>query len=289
MTRTTLAVLMWLSLAAPLQAAGAAPSPEPADPEQVARLAEAGAMELALALIDAHQPAPPEAADWIDWERLRLTLLQRQERWRELVARAEALPASAPAAFRRWADARRAEAELASGRADAARAVLVGLIWGDAIADSAELARWRRSLIQAYLAADANADAYTALLRYEQDYAPDDADWKRLRARVLLAVERPQEARASLGSDPAPEARPLYLLAAMRSGAMTPAAVRKEAERAALTKGVGAAVRAELWVAAAEAARLSGDPEGELGHLAQAVASGAPAGSLLQADSSRLW
>jgi len=284
MTRATLTLLILL-----LAAGARAQEPTPAEPAAVERLAEAGAVELALVLVDAHQGPAPAPGPWVAWERLRLQLLEDQGRWRDLAARAATLPSDLPVEFLRWAGTRRAEAHLALGEGDAALGVARALIWSAHPPSRDELSHWRRLLLRAYLAADRGGDAYTTLVRYEQDYAPNDAEWKRLRARVLLAVQRPQQARASLGTDADPRARPLYLLAALHSGAMTPKAVRHEAQRAAAAKQASPAVRAQLLAAAAEAARLSRDPEGELGHLAEALAVAAPPSGPLKVDGQRLW
>lgn len=280
--------LILFSLVLWLSAPGAFAEPS-LDPARVGRLAEAGAVELALGLIDAHQPPAAELPAWVEWERLRIELLLRQRRWRAVISRADTLPAGAPPEFARWVAARRAEAHLGLGDGRGALAALRGLLWDGEPGAGEAFARWRRLLVEAYLTADLPADAYTALLRYEQDYAPEDADWNRLRARVLLAVERPQEARATLGSDPDPRSRPLYLLAALHSGALAPETVAQEARRAATAKDLDRGVRAQLWAAAAEAARLSGDAAAELEYLAEALAGGALESGRLRVDGVRLW
>lgn len=254
---------------------------------RIERLAAAGATELALKLLDQGQTQLDEAQAWSRWERVRMELLAHTERWSALLARSEALSSDLPPSFLQWAHTQQARADLAMNRGEAAIATLRRLIWNsDAEAD--ELPEWRRMLVRAYLSAGLARDAATTVLRYEQDYGPTDSEWRRLRARVLLANDRPQEARGLLGGDADPEARPLYLLAALRSGASTPQHTARQAEGLAQDKDTPRPVRAELWAVAALAESARGGYEAQLRALASAVAVGGGSG-LLAVDGKKLW
>lgn len=276
----------WLLLAVlAVPAAGAAQGGDQL--ARIQRLADAGATELALKLLDEGQAQVADPAQWARWERARVEFLVQAERWRELLSRTDALPAQLPSEFVQWARTQEAQAALALN--DGARAVRIlrRLIWTDG-RQADELAEWRRMLVRAYLSAGLAQDAAKAVLRYEQDYEPTDLAWRRLRARVLLANDRPQEARALLGEDAGGEARALYLLAALRSAAMTPAQAARQAEAAAQKKNLPRAVQAELWAVAAVALAAEGAHEQRLAALANAVAAGGSSG-LLVADGARLW
>lgn len=254
---------------------------------RIERLASAGASELALQLLDQEQIHLKDPAAWARWEQVRIELLAQAERWQELQQRVQDLPGNVPANFLRWARGQQVRANLALGQGEHAIGILRRLIWS-AGNETDELPEWRRQLVRAYLDADRPADAATAVLRYEQDYGPTDPDWRRLRARVLLANDRPQEARALLGDDRAPEAQALYLLAAMRSGALTPQETAQRAATQAQRAGIARTVRAELWVVAARAQAALGAYEEQLQALANAIGAGGSTG-LLAADGSTLW
>ncbi len=277
--------ILWLLVLLGSQVAAAAK-----DVDQLARiqtLADAGATELALKLIDENQAKIVDPGQWAHWERARMELLADAGRWQALLSRADALPAQVPATFLQWARAQEARAALHMN--DGARAVrlLRRLIWSYG-RDADELSEWRRLLVRAYLSTGLPQDATKTVLRYEQDYEPTDLEWRRLRARVLLANDRPQEARALLGTDANGEARALYLLAALRSAAMTPAETARQAQTAAQAKDVPNATQAELWAVAAAAWKAEGAHEQRLAALASAVAAGGSSG-LVVADGPRLW
>lgn len=254
---------------------------------RIERLATAGATELALKLVEQGQAQVQQPARWARWEQARMEMLLRAERWQALFDRAQQLPAGMPSQFLRWARAQQARAAMALGLGQAAVTILRRLIWsGDA--DSDRLADRRRALVQAYLSADLPADAATAAVRYEQDYAPSDPDWRRLRARVLLANDRPLEARQVLGGDAGIEAQALYLLAALRSAAIAPDEAVRQAQRLAKAEGTPRNVRAELWALIARAHDFKGEHEPQLRALAKAIAAGGASG-VLAADGPQFW
>lgn len=254
---------------------------------RIERLAAAGATELALTLLEEGQAGLQEPQRWSRWERARIDVLARAERWPALMQRVESLPPGLPADFLQWARTRQAQAAVALDQGERAVAILRRLIWSRT-PDSDQLAQWRRALVQAYLSAGQPGDAATALMRYEQDYAPTDPEWRRLRARVLLANDRPVEARRVLGDDTGVEARALYLLAALRSAAVTPKEAIRQAEVLAQNKTTPRSVRAELWALVAVAHDFQGDHEQQLRALAKAVAAGGASG-VLAADGRHLW
>ncbi len=276
-------LLLLVRLASPVAAAEK-------DVDQLARiqiLADAGATELALKLLDEDQAKVVDPGKWARWERARMEMLAAAGRWQALLSRADALPVQLPATFLQWARTQEARAALQLNDGDRAVRLLRRLIWRYG-RDADELAEWRRLLVRAYLSAALPQDATKTVRLYEQDYEPTDLEWRRLRARVLLANDRPQQARALLGNDAGGEARALYLLAALRSGAMTPAETARQAQGAAQAKNVPAAMQAELWAVAAAAWKAKGAHEQHLAALANAVAAGGSSG-LVVADGPRLW
>src|SRR5512134_1552424 len=117
--------------------AAAALAATAADPlDGARRLATTGTPRLALDLVDKSQPTDSSAPHWAEWEALRCSLLARLNRSRELVKRAERLPAGvAPPALRECLlPALRATAASAEGvraRRYAARMLWQGTVSAD--------------------------------------------------------------------------------------------------------------------------------------------------------------
>ncbi len=224
-----------------------------ADPFQdIVTLAEQGSPALALHLIDQQQNSV--ASDWAAWEKARILIYQQRRDWPSLVRRvqtlvADALPGAAPdnlpLAFVHWALTQGAAAQLALGQGAAAREWLLRLIWQPAApatasvddqlsADSHTMRQWRRMVIHSYIVDGRAEDAYTAMLRYQQDYGSvADLQTRLLQAHVLLLVGRAADAAALLVDVQEPSARALYLLARLRSGDSKPENILQQAHQLA--------------------------------------------------------
>lgn len=242
--------------------------------EQVQTLAEAGAPELALWVIDREQPdAAQDTETWMGWERERVRILRERGRWRAAIQRLSALPEGLPEEFRAWAQTERAAAHVSLDEGGAALELLRGLIWASPNPPQGEtLAGHRRLIIRAYLAADRVADARTAALRYGQDYGAGDADWRRLRSRVLLHAGDPGAAARLLAQDQGHESDPLYLLAQLESRAQPPRLVQRTATRLAREEGLRPGTRRRLWAVAARAAGRADDGAEQIQALSRAIA-----------------
>lgn len=184
-------------------------------------LAAAGAAQLAASLYDTYQPdVNDDPRGWMAWERSRVAILERQEEWAAINMVLSELPASLPDGFRDWAATHRALALLKQGASAQARQLLAERIWQGS--DLSRLKTWRELIIQSYLTEGRYADAYAAMLRYRQDYGNGGREEALMRARVLLANERPADVEQELQVwKQTPEAQALILLARLRSG--TPA------------------------------------------------------------------
>jgi len=232
--------------------------------DQISALAQAGAPQLALALLDRNEPKPTQDADgWMAWERERIAILEARSDWQGIVAHLSHIPAALPAAFQQWASTHRADALLKLDRPVAAREALRRLIWGTPGAPKKTLAAWRRLVIRSYLAEGRADDAYAAMLRYRQDYGADPQAVE-LIAQVMLTEGHPGDAVPLLGGVKDVRGRALRLLAALRSAASPPRAVREQSRK--LLKATGETVQTrELVIAVvAEAAHRSGDYSGEV-------------------------
>jgi hypothetical protein len=294
--RTTLASLALLIVAGaslagpaapPAAAPAAAPVPAPPPPPwsaalaEVERLARAGALDLALARLDAAQPVAEQAlAEWSDWERARLDILRARRDWRGLVARTASLPAGVDPALREQAATVRVDALLELGDGAAARAAIVALLWGDEVPPPELVDRWRRQLVRSYAVAGDQADAAVAIQRHRQDDPQGAAGWSTLEAELLLRAGEPKRARRALaaGADPAAGARGearaqlLAALAGLRAGSDPAGAVFERAVKLASAKDLIARDRALAWAVAAEAAATQGNAAARIAALERGLA-----------------
>lgn len=234
--------------------------------EQLEDLAAGGAPRLALALLEAEQPAwQDDAAGWMEWERSRVQLLAAGADWQTLHDRLGRHPDGLSPEFFRWAQTWRARALIELGQGAAARRLLRLLLWGGN-GNDLELTAWRRLVIQSYRADGRGDDAYAAMLRYRHDYGRGGQEDALLSAQVLLGQGRAADAAEVLHGLDLREARPLQLLARLRSGQWEARRVQREARALLQEKGLPLALRQQAEAVAAEAAQGAADP------AAQAIA-----------------
>lgn len=258
-------------------------------------MAQAGASTLALQLLDDHQPdGAPAGAEWMRWERARIAILQSHADWHAVIERLTNLPREVSPDFARWAMEQRARAHLELGEGRPARELLSSLIWGAAEPIEAEtLADWRRGIIRAYLLEGRVEDAYTALVRYRQDYGDAGAGWDVLAAQVLLRANRPAEAMRVLEAERNPEGEGLHLLARLRAGA-DQGAVLDDALKLAADIQLPPAVRFQAAAVAVAIADHRGDKAARAEALEYALAlqTGVTERDplfVLSADAEHLW
>lgn len=274
--------------------AGLAGNPAHADgsDDDITTLIRHGAPQLAQTLIDRYQAETDgDAAGWAHWEKQRIALHLALEEWEDVVKRAEALPPDTADDVRKWAQTRAAEAELALGNPAAARERLARLIWApEESLGAAQLAEWRRLIIESYLAEQRSGDAALALQRYQQDTVQPDEEETRLIARGWFAEGRAAEAADLLAEKTDLESRALALLAELRSQRDAPDRIAAQARALALADGGEPAARRKLWAVAAEAARLGADDATRIDALERALTFGhGAAGDELLVNADILW
>ena len=231
---------------------------------EIRAVVEGGAPGLALRIMDRQQAALKlDQPRWLIWERQRLEIYAAMGDWATLIIRVEQLPKTLPNEYRRWAMTQQAHAHHELKQGQQARFIIRHLL----IASASQLdeqtpvwiQRWRRSIIQSYLADGLVQDAYTAIIRFQQDYPVQSEDLL-LRAKVLLMSERPEEAMELLEKyRTKAEAAMLYLLAELRSQQQTPIEVIKAGLQQIRDKEQDKTVRTALWGVVAEAAQQAAD------------------------------
>ena len=238
-----LSILVCLAAAVPASARAAAE-----DPVAVRRIAEAGALETALARIDVSQPTDVISAAWAEWEGLRCDVLGRLHRRAQLLARVAALPsaAAAPSLNVCLVEASRASAQSEPGLS---REYAARLLW-QRNATPAEVRSARLAVVETYVAERRTDEAFRSMLRFQQDYQPLDAATAERFVDVLLDLDRDRDALNWLNRLDQTSAARLRLQ--LRSAALSPEAAIKQA-RAALTRQPHAA----YWKVVYEAASRS--------------------------------
>lgn len=227
-----------------------------ADLARVQVIAQGGATQLALRLVDKHQPPRSKEVEWTVWEKQRLAIYQMEEQWNTLALRVEDYPDNLAVEFRHPAMLTAARAYLNDNNMIAARSMLRRLIWQEQ-ATPETTAHARRLVIRSYLQENNIDDAQTALLRYKQDYKPRSAAWQLLHAQVLLRADKPKDAYDVLLGNQSHEGRLLRTLAGLRGSLLTPAKALVEAKRLTVLASNKPELAQQMWSLVAEAAIAS--------------------------------
>jgi hypothetical protein len=250
------------------------------DPTSVRAMINAGAVELALARIEALQPRDAPAARWADWEGLRCDALARLKRHDAVLARAAALPAGAAGAPLGTCLVAATQAALALNEPGAARAYAAQLLW-QRTATPAELRDVRLGVIESYIAERRGDDAFRSMLRFQQDYQPLERGVADRFAEALIDIGMDRDALNWLGRTD--QVSPALLRLQLRGSMLTPDAAIAQA-RAALARNPDPA----YWRAIHEAAVRSGNGPLQIEALERVLQSvGNPAAARDNAD--RLW
>ena len=198
-------------------AAGAQANPDDLF-ERVNLLAENGATQLALKLLDGSQPPVEDTENWLRAEQTRFSIFRKQGDWEKLTRRLDKVPAELPSIHQHRLFTHAVEVLLKSGQGIEARKYLRDLIWRGS-GDSVQISYWRRLLIRSYLIQDQIADAQIAMSRYQREYAPTDQNWSYLYGLTLLKSGSFEQAAAQLSLVQNARARVLGLLSRLRAGA----------------------------------------------------------------------
>jgi hypothetical protein len=167
--------------------------------------------------------------------------MYRLNRHQELAQRIAGLPAGVPPGVARFCLLQGARAAIAVAQGAAARDLLARLLWQNETSGE-ELRQARLLVIETYLAEDKPRDAYTLMLRYQQDYKPVDRDTAARFVDGLLAGGMQKEAVNWFSQ--LDEASPVKLLLRLQTNLVTPDAAIVQA-RAGLAKG---GTPAAYWV-----------------------------------------
>jgi hypothetical protein len=144
---------------------------------------------------------------------------------------------------------------LKQGEGEAARVLLLPLIWGVAGNDQTTLAELRRLVIMSYLVEGRQVDAHSAMLRYEQDYSDAvDPAWIAIKARVMVADGQPDAAALVAVVSAEPEGKAVYALARFKGSAAMDEQLLQQGMAALNNIGLDQPLRQQLLAAALEKA-----------------------------------
>lgn len=189
----------------------------------------AGAPHLALSIVNQAQ-GDMRGATWYEWESLRLSLLSASHQAPQILARSRLYTADVPRDFQQKALGHLAWAELELKHGAEVRRSLSQLLWQfDLLAADQQWAR--RLVIRSYLLDHRADEAYRAMLRYDQDYAPIGREVATEFVQGLLVEGRANEALSWLPQlDPAGA---IALRLKLKAGLSPASAVLKQAQTGA--------------------------------------------------------
>jgi len=254
-----LSLLLATLLAQPLKAASI---------EEVSGIARSGAVELAMELMDRHQPAVDEdPVAWMRWERERLFLYRSRSHWQAMEDRVSGYPEDLNRDFLRWANTERVRALLALDEPQAAREVLRTLMWSTNPGDQERQRPWRRLVVESYLEAGDAAAARSALRRFRQDFSDDEDETRRMEARLYLQEEDGHQALHVLENLPEAETHALRLAAWLMAEPDAAGEILSRAIQLGFDEDVDIAQRRMAFSLAARSAEKTGNRSARVGAL----------------------
>jgi len=252
-------------------------------------LSRSGASDLALRVLNQLQPSVNDSQKWIEWEKLRFTILRQRQEWQILIDRVSKLPAELPLLQQQALMTEAVKTLIPSGQGVAARRFLRELLWRGS-GDSKQISSWRRLVIRSYLEQqDGLADARIAMERYQNEYLPNDADWAYLFGRILLLSGKPQEAAAQLATMHSDEGRLLRIVARLRAGIDEPALAKQQVRDLLKDLKEDSEVRPRAWGLLAEIGNRGADHELVALALEQFIGRSAAKDELFKYSPDDLW
>ncbi|MDH5182779.1 MAG: hypothetical protein OEX12_02695 [Gammaproteobacteria bacterium] len=183
----------------------------------IAQLSRQGAPQLALKLIQQHQPEfENDSTAWYAWESQRLQILESRSAWQTILSRSSNHPVELAEDFVLWREQLLVKAHLTLRQGELARERLAHLLWAESVPAEAEIQRYRDLIIRSYMVEGKTEVAHISMLRYQQDYPAQEQDTVLLRAEVLLASERYADAKGILSSLKEEYPQLLLMLAQLR-------------------------------------------------------------------------
>jgi len=235
--------------------------------DKINELVKLGVPGLALRFVDSKQPEfeMNKLAEWLWWEQKRIQLLQRLQRWSDVIQRVnnqqELWSSDEVASYdKNWFLIQRVKAHQKLKQYQIALSQLQNLLWNvDAYVGSDTIATWRRLVIRNYMDTGKIEDAQRAMRRYLQDYGSisDENDasslqcihspatlvrpctsWNMLRAQLLMRTGRIQEVIRLLSNATTIEEENLLLIAKIKANVISAESVSLQVSEKLLDENI---------------------------------------------------
>jgi len=228
---------------------------------KINELVKLGVPGLALRFVDSKQPEFDfkKLAEWLWWEQKRIQLLQRLQRWSDVVQRISNqqklwLSDEVASYDKNWFLIQKIKAHQKLKQHQVALSQLQNLLWNmDAYVGSDTISNWRRLIIRNYLDTGKIEDAQRAMRRYLQDYggAPEenDSQWNMLRAQLLMRTGRFQEVIRLLSNAKTIEEDSLLLVAKIKANVIAAESVSLQASEKLLDENISDEQRSAYYFA----------------------------------------
>jgi len=173
-----------------------------------------------------------DPTEWLYWEQKHVSLLAYTQQWKVLVQRVNQQldnlqTVKIATADRNWFLSEQIRALIKLKKYTLALQKLRSLLWNTSkLTGSADIATWRRLIIQVYINQDRLDDARIAMRRYQQDYGElkneDGMSWLQVQAELYIQSAQYNEAISILNKIEATEVKTLTLLAELKAEHVSP-------------------------------------------------------------------
>ncbi len=218
--------------------------------DKINELVKLGVPGLALRFVDNKQPAFEinKLAEWLWWEQKRIQLLQRLQRWTDIIQRVnnqhKLWSSDEVASYdKNWFLIQRVKAHQKLKQYQIALSQLQNLLWNiDAYVSTDTISIWRRLVIRNYMDTGKIEDAQRAMRRYLQDYGSvsdeNNSQWNMLQAQLLMRTGRFQEVIQLLSHAATIEEESLLLIAKIKASVISAESVALQVSEKLLDESV---------------------------------------------------
>ncbi|WP_424945694.1 tetratricopeptide repeat protein [Candidatus Spongiihabitans sp.] len=196
----------------------------------VRTLVKANVLDLAQLILETEGPPDLPNKVWLNWERQLWKLYQIRENWQGLYQRARQIPSAFPQKIHREADLQAIHALLKLNDGKQARVLLRKHLSSGRLLEL-ERRRFRKLIIESYLADDLLTEAGVAMKNYQSDFDSAQEDWLLLSAKIYLKHNYPGAAANLLSTITLPAARLLRIFSRLKNQSIDPARAISEAQR----------------------------------------------------------
>jgi len=277
------------------------------DLEEIKTLVDIEVPELALAMIDRHQPdAQNDQPKWLRWEKQRFEIYNQLKAYKKINERIEKYSNDLPDTFYHWAIKQSIQARLKQGDGFGARNLAKKLLWGEfGILDNKSIIELRKLIVTSYLVEGLSKDAYEAIQFQFKEFGSNknfkrDNTWTLLHAQVLLLNGHAEKADKALAKLSSVDVDPLKLLIKLQLKDAAPDDIIRRAKKAKANVNASAKKNKKYppqdvipyWAIIAKASKLKKDYKSQLWALEKVLSADKRFplfGNLYSANADSLW